>query len=365
MEILFIDDDNEEFIRLKNLLGDDEYKIKPTLSRISPYEKIMGNPDVILIDYQLTNPEGRRKVSNVNGLDIGASLRAEYPTIPLILFSYKERTKLASVQRSIGNQIFDEMLYKEDFAGSDKSLVKYLDILCKGYLEVFRVIFPEGIFVKERDNKEKLYEILVAPSEAYDDIDSLIRWNTQFFTDDWTPFGIASLIRKELMDYPGILYDTIHAATFLGISESSFNKIENFFNSAKYQGVFSEEKKFWWKCTLKEKADSIMEGEEFKVPYSHGFYKAWKRNEGEDLELAECCVSKEKPAECVCCILNEPVIIQYTLPYPDISPRPYIMDESRASFKAFLDNRAKEIYLDKDSKEIFEHFLKDQKKHAN
>jgi hypothetical protein len=76
------------------------------------------------------------------------------------------------------------------------------------------------------------------------------------------------------MDYPGILYDTIHAATFLGISEKSFKKIESFFNSAKYTGVFSEEKNFWWKCTLKEVADSIMEGDELKVPYSHGFHKA-------------------------------------------------------------------------------------------
>jgi hypothetical protein len=60
-------------------------------------------------------------------------LRADHPAIPIILFSYKDRTKLASVQKSIGNQIFDEMLYKDDFAGSDKSLIKFLSVLCKGY----------------------------------------------------------------------------------------------------------------------------------------------------------------------------------------------------------------------------------------
>jgi hypothetical protein len=365
MEILFIDDDNEEFTRLQGLIDRDDSKIKPILNRIPPSESLTGTPDVILVDYQLTNPEGIRKASNVSGLDIGASLRADHPKIPIILFSYKDRTKLASVQKSIGNQVFDEMLYKDDFAGSDKSLVDFLSTLCKGYSEISRVIFPDGKFVKEEDNKEKLYKILAAPSEAHDDIDSLLRWNEPFFTDDWTPFGLASMIRKELMDYPGILYDSIHAATFLGISEKAFKKIESFFNAAKYQGVFSEERNFWWKCTLKEIADSIMKGDELKVPYSHGFFRAWKRKEGVDLELAECCVSKQKPAECVCCILNKPVIIRYTLPYPDITPRPPIMDESRASFKAFLDNRAKVIFLDKDSKNIFDKYLEDLRSHAS
>ena len=108
-----------------------------------------------------------------------------------------------------------------------------------------------------------------------------------------------------------------------------------------------------------------MEGDELRVPYSHGFNKAWKRREGVDLELAECCVSKKKPAECVCCILNRPVIIRYTLPYPGIISKPPIMDESRASFMAFLKNKANTVLLDQDSKKIFNKYLEDLKNNAS
>ena len=61
MEILFIDDDNEEFEKLQALINGDEVDKKPNLYRIHPSENITGKPDVILIDYQLTNPEGIRK----------------------------------------------------------------------------------------------------------------------------------------------------------------------------------------------------------------------------------------------------------------------------------------------------------------
>ena len=365
MEIWFIDDDNEEFEKLQSLIDSDAGKGEVKLSRFHPSDSLTGNPDVILIDYQLTNPDGVRRASNVNGLDIGTSLRVDFPTIPILLFSYKSRGKLASVQKSIANQIFDEILYKDDFLGSDRSLLSDLFVLCKGYSAITRSFFSEGKKVKEEDNKKKLYGILLAPPDAYEDIDSLLGGIDRLSSDDWTPFGIAYIIRKELMGYPGILYDTIHAATFLGISEKAFKEIEHFFISAKYKGVFSERKNFWWKCSLKEFADSIMEKDELKVPYSHGFHKAWKRKEGKELELAECCVSKQKPAETVCCILNEPVIIRYTLPYPGLSMKPPIMDESRASFKAFLKNKADAVLLDHDSKIIFNKYLEDLKKHAN
>jgi len=63
----------------------------------------------------------------------------------------------------------------------------------------------------------------------------------------------SSLYRwvDHLMSRPGFLYDTLWAATFLGINESGLTKIQKHFEKGKYTGVFSVDgDPRWWSGLL-------------------------------------------------------------------------------------------------------------------
>lgn len=63
------------------------------------------------------------------------------------------------------------------------------------------------------------------------------------------------------------------------------------------------------------------------------FPMAWERVKKTTIEKAKCVFSGEAPAEWVCYILRQPVMIKYSLSYkPDT--RPAVMDEARVSYEA-------------------------------
>jgi hypothetical protein len=58
---------------------------------------------------------------------------------------------------------------------------------------------------------------------------------------------------KKIFDRPGFLYDSLWAATFLGLNEVGFSKVVNEFHLAEYKGVFSQEANSrWWSNMLSE-----------------------------------------------------------------------------------------------------------------
>ena len=83
------------------------------------------------------------------------------------------------------------------------------------------------------------------------------------------------------MKYPGLLYDEIHAATYLGISIDSFRRtdVQEFLNPARYSGVFSQEEALWWKTKLTDLATVDMVEDEAFLPLRKGFPLYWNRTE--------------------------------------------------------------------------------------
>jgi len=370
MRILFIDDEKEEYEKLQDLLrtGEVEGKDKIVVTYLHPLdlvrfdknedsEKFREKVDAILVDYQLFNPSEEGKTSNLSGISIATNLRLRFSNIPIHLYSYREFAKLAPIEEDVADAIFDEILYKDDFSKSGRHLFKKLSIICEGYSKIRDVDFSNAATSEIKDRKQKLYDLLSAPDGSYNDLDTLLIWIGRS-SGNWTPFEIASMIRKRLMGEPGILYDLVHAATFLGISEDSYKEVCVFFEGAKYSGAFSEQGDFWWKYKLMEIADSIMEGDELRIPHSHGFHTAWKRRTGSELELAECIVSGEAPAECVCHVLKKPVKIEYTLKYPTLIAISPAMDEPRVSFSAIMKNKVNLKILDHGSLDIFNRYVK-------
>ncbi len=147
----------------------------------------------------------------------------------------------------------------------------------------------------------------------------------------WNPARLANWIRHTIVDYPGILYDPIYAATELRISIESFlsDAVQNIFSDAKYTGIFSPVEGRWWKQRLIKIAIEYSGG----YDYTEKFVEAFQKDKGIILNPSISIVRNETPADTVCYIYHEPVMFEYSVAYrPD--NRPPIMDPARVSFKA-------------------------------
>ena len=216
------------------------------------------------------------------------------------------------------------------------------------------VVYKSEVFQPNRGNLDQLYELAVGfkklrknQSPKWDDILKVIK-APQTDRDilklsnpplslkgNWSVSEMAEWIRNVLIKYPGILYDPIHSATFLGLSGSEFlsEKTKEIFAKVKYSGIFAPVEGRWWKSELRRIAISKMIKKERELPVHFGFPLALERIRKTQVGRSKCIYSGETPADWVCYILNKPVKIKYSLAYR-VDSRPKVMDEARVSFKA-------------------------------
>jgi hypothetical protein len=218
----------------------------------------------------------------------------------------------------------DETIYKSKVFKEDGKNLDILHKLAIGYKEL-------------RNTESKSWDNLLRIIGAHEiDHDVLKLSEPPTISESgWSVFDAADWIRKTLIKYPGILYDPVNSATFLGISKDAFisDPIQELFSDAKYSTVFAPKEGRWWKSKLQEIAESIMEEHERDLIVRKGFPLAWERINNNPIERPKCVFCGKSPAEWVCYILKEPVMIECSLRYnPD--SRPSIMDEARVSYTA-------------------------------
>jgi len=216
------------------------------------------------------------------------------------------------------------------------------------------VVYKSETFQSKRSDLDQLYELAIGfktlrknqPSKWADILKAIkapqIDYNILKLSNpplplerNWSVSEVAEWIRNVLTKYPGILYDPIYSATFLGLSKSEFlsEKTKEIFAKAKYSGVFVPVEGRWWKSELRRIAISKMIKKERELPLYLGFPSALEKIKKAQIERPKCIYSDETPADWVCYILNKPVKIKYSLAYR-VDPRPKVMDEARVSFKA-------------------------------
>lgn len=332
MRIIYIDDDDKELEKYKRTFEEDERaKNRFEIVTINSQKKIgdliseveKNNPDLILVDFELDIPSPKDDmVIGISGAPLSTALREKFPDIPIVLFTRPDVFKIELYSPKVLSSL-DDIIYKSDF---NKDVELYLDSfyeLANGF---------EKLRNAESKNWADLLRLIKAPESDYN---SLKLSNPPIASGGvWSVSEAADWIRNTLIKYPGILYDPIHAATFLGISLEEFlsGPIQEFFTKAKYSGVFTPPEGRWWKSKLQEIAESIMDEKEIDLLTYEGFPLAWERT-GVKIERSKCVFSGESPAEWVCYILKKPVKIKYSLSYrPD--SRPAVMDEARVSFEA-------------------------------
>lgn len=284
-----------------------------------------ATPELLLVDFNLDIPDANGQVIGISGVTLSTELRQQFREVPIVLFTRKsvfniqDYTKIRETLSSI-----DEIVYKQEVFKTDSTIIDDLYNLAIGYRRL-------------RDQTNRSWnDLLKLLGASQSDSELLEQSNPPVIPRQrWAAASVASWIRDIVLRFPGILYDALHAATFLGVSKDVFlsENVQNAFAPAKYAGIFAPPEGRWWKSKLQTVAYSMMNKKERELLLRHGFPTAWERSKVTSIDRAKCVFSGESPADWVCHILKEPVMIKYSLSY-DADDRPTVMDEARVSFEA-------------------------------
>lgn len=346
IKVAYIDDSSRDLQKYKAKFEFDEraksrFVIIPHNSPKTPdhYNQIgQTNPDLLLVDYDLSMPDENGQVIGISGVTLTTELRQKHPDIPIVLFTRKSVFKVqeyAGIKETLSS--IDEILYKQDVFKKESSKLDDLFELAVGFKKLRSL---------KNGQWKDLLKIMEAPQG---DSDILNLCDPPVMPKQgWAVTAMAGWVRKVMLRYPGVLYDAVHAATFLGISEKAFlsEALQHIFKTAEYSGIFMPSEGRWWKSKLQSIATPIMKKMSKDLPLRSAFPAAWESIKKAPIERAKCVFSGESPAEWVCYMLKQPVMIKYSLSYrPD--GRPTAMDEARVSYEAIrTSNEFNEQLLD-------------------
>lgn len=280
---------------------------------------------MFLVDWDLSGPQESGIQVDYHGGTFAQRLREKFSEMPIVLTANNHL--LTQGRRVVNPSLFDGEILKDEMDKEPESVVKKCLNLITGYEKLAQAdktwLGLISVLGAEEDEEEQIGEA-AAP---------LLKLNGG---TTWRVPEMAKWIQEVLLTYPGILYDPLHAATYLGITVKEFLSpdIQDSFQQARYTGALAPAEGRWWKNRLLSYAmDLIIETEIRGSWVNKHFAEAFKLIHGRELQLAECVYSKKKPAQWVCYVLKKPVRIQYSLAYlPD--NRPLIMDGARVSFTA-------------------------------
>ncbi|MCP4373247.1 MAG: hypothetical protein GY797_34850 [Deltaproteobacteria bacterium] len=324
--IRYIDDEikiaNRDAQYIKSRLEiPDEFEIDLQL----PPKRLSGLSDLqdaLLVDMDLSTAEVEGETIAYFGSTLASEMRMHYADRPVILIT--QPNKITAYKQLLEDSIdVDLILYKDAVIQDPDNARRKIVALVEGFQSLAKISTkPWALVLQLMGADEEEAELL---REAASPLKQ----------GSWTIPQVSRWIRNVVMGFPGILYDDITAATRLGIDLASFQKpnVQNLFQRAAYDGIFSTYKKCWWRNQLFFEARKLILKHELDGPISEKFSEAFKLGFDEQLEPALCIYDQTPVAEWVCYIYNAPVKLQNSIPYyPD--SRPDVMDQARVSFKA-------------------------------
>lgn len=343
--VVYLEDDGsdrEEYKRRLEADGRISVEAEIPSERIEPEIITNHNPSLAIIDYRLDTKQRSGRSATYKGSSFAVALREREPDMPIVLLSrgtILRQSRYKAVHDVLG--AYDELLLKEDILKDAREVVGKLIDIIDGFKKLSQI--------KKKDWKSLLLA-LGAKEEEYSD---LLRANPPRDLK-WRVPEAARWVRTVILRYPGLLYDSIHAAAALGIEKEAFlsTPVQRAFVESRYNGVFAEEGSRWWKRRLLSIAYAIMDKADMLGNPATKFSKAWKKRKRRNLLPSKCIVSDTPHADLVCFVLLKPVMREFSLPYlPD--ERPPVMDEARLSFKAIKEtNEYDEKFVREDARPL-------------
>lgn len=343
IKVLYIDD---EITRP----GRDAQKIQELLNKEGEFEcelslppRVFSDlptklPDALLVDLDLgTAPVNGEPVSYF-GSTLAAEMRMRHPSCSIVLVT---RPNVIAGKSSLLEESMDVdlIVLKDEINRNPDGVRARIVALIQGFRDL-------GVIAGQE------WQSVLRLMRASKDEASLLREAAPPLEGkQWNIPQVARWIRNVVMRFPGILYDTLTAATRLGISEEAFRNpsAQELMEPAKYTGVFGTYKERWWRDGVFSIAQSLILEQGLRGPVFQKFAEAFDARFGEKLDPAICIYDGTPIADWVCYIYGKPVKQRNSIPYyPD--SRPAVMDQARVSFKAIQEsNDFDESLVDSDS----------------
>lgn len=189
-------------------------------------------PGLIILDHKLQNvKDGLYQ----HGSTAAAIIREKWPYCPIVCVSGVDAADVTIDQRALYEAVFP------------------ISSISNNYPSIASITYSFQLF---RDHPPKtIDELLHALGNPADNAEKLKAIIPPSIKDHLTDLSVirplSGWIRNVLFERPGFLYDPLWAATFIGISENSFIRMVDIFNSAFYTGLFhNNSKPRWWKSGL-------------------------------------------------------------------------------------------------------------------
>ena len=238
VKTVYIDDEDKELKKWKRKFEDDErskelFKVVSINSQKQTIDELLSEikttkPELILVDFDLSKPKNDILLG-ISGTTLSTALKEKYPDIPAVLFTKKSVFKIEKYSRQALYSL-DNVVYKNEVFQASGDNLNQLHALAVGF---------KNLRKKQSSKWEDILKVIKAPQIDYDILK--LSNPSLFLGGIWSVSEVAKWVRKTLIKYPGILYDPIHSATFLGLSEGEFlsEKTKGIFTKAKYSGVFA------------------------------------------------------------------------------------------------------------------------------
>ncbi len=311
--------------RVRDLLAKDG-ELSVELRYPPSFTELEINFDIVLVDLDLSTPAPNGVVSGYYGTTLASELRMRNPSCPIVLIT-RPNMIMGKNQLLEDSMDVDLILFKDDINKDPESNRKKIIFLYEGF---------QTLSSSDTNDWTSVLNLMRA-SESEGNL--LREAAPPMDKGSWTVPRMAHWIRNVVMEYPGILYNELTAATRLGITLKDFQseKVQQFLSNCRYTGVFSSFGPRWWRERVLLSAQEIALEHDKQGPVSETFREAFKDKFGLELKPATCIYDGTPTADWVCYIFKEPVKQRNSIPYyPD--NRPQVMDQARVSFKAIQES---------------------------
>ena len=349
LKVALVEDDggDRRFLsrRIQNLSEDEiEVIALPPPLTLNLEELLATEADLFLVDYELDTRQEGRAVAPYRGMTFAARLREVRPAYPILLLTRSDLPAWTASQRTVrAGSSFDDVVYKDTGLGDDPlGAHAKLVSLARGYQRL-------------RESGLRSLAALLDLLQT-DDAGRERAKEAQPPPEGWREFEAAHWIRSVLLRYPGVLYNTAHAATALGISVDDFEQeqVLDLLKDAEYRGPFCEEGRRWWRHRLFDIAYRLAGTWDSELGLAEGFRLAVADTLGFEPAASNDVDTGVGPADTVCYLLEVPVRIETSLPYQPDS-RPPVMESARISFKAIREtNEVEEMHVDAASRHLLD-----------
>lgn len=330
IQVVYVDDepDNPLTRMIANLLTTNGMSCELRLPPPDLADVANWDLDIFIIDFDLASAKVDDKLIGYSGNSLATEVRNKKPSCPIILVSRKDVISARGLHLTTGRSDLDLILYKNDILNNQEKTLQDILTLHDGYIQLIEIQDQPWLRVLDKLGAEQDERLRIR--EAFPPIEQGHHWYIPT-TIEW--------IRTVLMGYPGILYNSLHAAARIGITEDAFlsDEVQKYFTDAEYKGLLAGFGKRWWADRLLAIAKQAMIDANIDGPVSEGFVQAYDQTKGMKLDMSRCVVDGEPIADQICYILQQPVKRQNSiLYYPDA--RPPIMDAARVSIKAIRES---------------------------